>query len=297
MITATHIRKPARKSLQGKWGKAVLITLVFNAFELLLRLFCNVLQVIPSLYSLVSIGLYVITIPINFGLMVSFIRLKRGEDVSVLDFLTIGFSYFSRAWGIALRTFLALIVPIVLVIVSTFGLSIVVSLSLGNNLISTTNIEAIKTETYKQYDQAYKDYMENPNEDTEYKLQTAQATVEALEVFNNMPTTINYEFLKILIVPLSLLLLFSYIYLYIKSLLYALSIYIAYDNPQLTAKESVRKSKSLMKGNRGSYFILGLSFIGWAILSILTLGIGILWLFPYMTISLICFYEYLSNNN
>jgi hypothetical protein len=37
-----------------------------------------------------------------------------------------------------------------------------------------------------------------------------------------------------------------------------------------------------------------LSFIGWAFLSILVLGIGLLWLIPYMQISYMCFYEKLT---
>ena len=46
-----------------------------------------------------------------------------------------------------------------------------------------------------------------------------------------------------------------------------------------------------MKGNRGNYFLLELSFIGWAILSVLTLGIGFLWLAPYMSVASVCFYD------
>ena len=84
------------------------------------------------------------------------------------------------------------------------------------------------------------------------------------------------------------------VWLIIKSLLYSLTIYIAYDNPEMTAFELVDESARLMKGNRGKLFLLELSFIGWAILAVFTLGIGVLWLFPYMQVAFICFYEYLT---
>lgn len=76
-----------------------------------------------------------------------------------------------------------------------------------------------------------------------------------------------------------------------KGLYYSLSNYIAIDNTEITAKEAVEKSESLMQGNRGEFFLLVLSFIGWEILSLFTLGIGFLWLVPYMEISLVIYYE------
>lgn len=82
-----------------------------------------------------------------------------------------------------------------------------------------------------------------------------------------------------------------YILFIIKLLLYSLSMYIAWDNPNMSAKDAVKTSEQLMKGHRGKYFLLYLSFIGWNILSIFTLGIGMLWLLPYMEMSSIIFYE------
>ena len=52
-----------------------------------------------------------------------------------------------------------------------------------------------------------------------------------------------------------------------------------------------------MDGRRFDFFVLGLSFIGWAILASLTLGIGYLWLIPYMQVTEIKFYEDVCNKN
>jgi len=54
----------------------------------------------------------------------------------------------------------------------------------------------------------------------------------------------------------------------IKSLLFYLAFPLVIDNPDITAKEAVSKSKDLMYGNRGKLFCLFLSFIGWILLAI-----------------------------
>ena len=51
-----------------------------------------------------------------------------------------------------------------------------------------------------------------------------------------------------------------------------------------------------MKGKKGDYFVLMLSFIGWAILACFTFGIGMLWLYPYIQVSLVSFYEACLDN-
>ena len=47
----------------------------------------------------------------------------------------------------------------------------------------------------------------------------------------------------------------------------------------------------MMKGRKWSLFCLELSFIGWALLCVLTLGIGNLWLAPYIYTSQASFYQ------
>jgi uncharacterized membrane protein len=50
----------------------------------------------------------------------------------------------------------------------------------------------------------------------------------------------------------------------------------------------------MMKGPKWKLFCLDLSFIGWAILCVFTLGIGTLWLQPYIEASHSKFYEELK---
>ncbi len=77
-----------------------------------------------------------------------------------------------------------------------------------------------------------------------------------------------------------------------KSYYYQLAYIIAADKPELSSKEAVEESEKLMTGKRGKLFCLQLSFIGWAILAVFTLGIGYLWLIPYVQIAIIAFYKF-----
>ncbi|MEI6650794.1 MAG: DUF975 family protein [Candidatus Moraniibacteriota bacterium] len=72
---------------------------------------------------------------------------------------------------------------------------------------------------------------------------------------------------------------------------YSMTYFIIADNPSISASDALKRSKELMKGNKGKYFGLTMRFFGWILLSILTLGIGLLWIMPYMQISLAKFYE------
>ncbi len=77
----------------------------------------------------------------------------------------------------------------------------------------------------------------------------------------------------------------------IKSCSYAMTPYILKDRPDLARNEAIELSMAMMQGHKLDYFVLCLTFIGWAILSILTLGIGYFWLLPYFYSTLANFYE------
>lgn len=77
---------------------------------------------------------------------------------------------------------------------------------------------------------------------------------------------------------------------------YAMTDFVLAENPGLTAREAIARSKEMMRGNRFRLFCLQLSFIGWMILSALTLGIGDLWLNPYRQTAVAAFYREVSAN-
>lgn len=77
----------------------------------------------------------------------------------------------------------------------------------------------------------------------------------------------------------------------VKSYSYALTPFILKDEPELKYNAAIEKSMRMMNGYKMKLFLLDLSFIGWMILSILTLGIGLLFLQPYMNTARAAFYE------
>ena len=83
----------------------------------------------------------------------------------------------------------------------------------------------------------------------------------------------------------------------IKAMAYSQIYFILKDDQNIGINEAITKSRKLMDGYKGTYFLLLLSFIGWAFVGILTIGIAFLWIIPYYTASLAAFYEKLPKHN
>ncbi|OES44996.1 DUF975 family protein [Domibacillus iocasae] len=77
----------------------------------------------------------------------------------------------------------------------------------------------------------------------------------------------------------------------IKSFSYMMTYYILRDEPELSPLQAITKSRRMMDGHKGEAFVLGLSFIGWILLGIVTLGIGFLWIAPYISVTYAHFYN------
>ena len=77
---------------------------------------------------------------------------------------------------------------------------------------------------------------------------------------------------------------------------YSQVFYLVLDHPDLSTREVLTTSKQLMKGHRGSYLYLSVSFIGIYLLSALTFGIGMLWIYPYVTATKTGYYLELTKN-
>lgn len=66
--------------------------------------------------------------------------------------------------------------------------------------------------------------------------------------------------------------------------------FIILDNPKFDVIDAMRHSRTLMDGKKWKFILMILSFLGWILLCILTLGIGFLWLMPYLYTTLAAFY-------
>ena len=67
--------------------------------------------------------------------------------------------------------------------------------------------------------------------------------------------------------------------------------YILKDDPQISAMDALMKSWQMTRGHKMKLFWLGLSFIGWIILSLCTFGLGFFLLAPYMEATFAHYYE------
>jgi len=85
--------------------------------------------------------------------------------------------------------------------------------------------------------------------------------------------------------------LLGFIPCFIAMFSYSMCYFIIADDYQIGSLQAISKSKRIMKGNKWKLFCLGWRFFWWGLLSIITLGIGFIWLAPYVLISKTKFYD------
>lgn len=113
--------------------------------------------------------------------------------------------------------------------------------------------------------------------------------------FKRIWAAIFTSFLYVLFVSLwTLLLIIPGI---IKSYSYAMCFYILADNDDVGALEAITRSRHMMNGHKWELFLLQLSFIPWFLLSILTLGLAMLYVGPYYNVTVANFYRRLKAEN
>lgn len=257
-MNASDFRKEALNNLTGKWGKAVCIVLAYVAIFFIIGFIEGLLP--ESLNPIFSLITFIIEIPLALGFVFSFMKLFNDEDTNAFDFITLGFQNFAKSWAITFRILLKMILPVILIIISY-------ALMIGG---------FVGVFGASMYDLAYSASMSTASS-------VAIGSASAGFVF--------------MILLGFILFIVSLIWAMTKSYYYAVSYFIAADSPEMNAKDTVEKSKELMTGKRWKLFCLQFSFIGWAILAIFTLGIGYLWLIPYIQIANIAFYQFIAGKN
>lgn len=82
----------------------------------------------------------------------------------------------------------------------------------------------------------------------------------------------------------------------VKAFAYSQMFYILAENPTMSVRKAMKISMAMTKGAKGDLFVMGFSFIGWVLLGIITLGIGFLWIIPYMNLAFTNCYAYLKED-
>ena len=81
----------------------------------------------------------------------------------------------------------------------------------------------------------------------------------------------------------------------VKSYAYSMAYYVKLDHPDYGWKACIDESRRLMNGHKWEKFVLDLSFLGWILVGVLCLGVGTLWVTPYMAATEAQFYEYVRS--
>lgn len=117
--------------------------------------------------------------------------------------------------------------------------------------------------------------------------------VFAVSLIGMLPALYVYFFCDLTLAKLPLiigLLLLSLVLSVFINIVLALVFFVMLDNEDMSIVQCFEKAVGLMKGNKGRLFYIYLSFIGMWLLVVLSLGIGYLWVEPYMIQTYTLFY-------
>lgn len=100
-----------------------------------------------------------------------------------------------------------------------------------------------------------------------------------------------------LLLPLALTTILAEVVSVMLSLLYGQAFYLLHDFPQYSAVELLKKSRRLMVHHKGRFFYLLVSFLPMLLLGVLSSGLALLWVLPYMQATQTEFFLDLIKNN
>lgn len=256
-----ELKREAKDSLKGRWKEAVILNLV------------------PSIIQIVSIFVTTLLV-IAFGFFIAYVS---SNETSISDMMNPGYEKVSETYeweneyddssigasaaSAAASVSSAPFVGPIFSFVMTF-------LTIG---ISFTFLDVIRKG--RQQDMSFK---------------------EAFRLFNGND-----------FVPVLLINILSYIFQYLWTLLFVIPGIVKFysysqanfiykdlsatrDTRSMGATSFITESRELMSGHKGRLFWLDISFIGWYIVGMITLGIGFLWINPYINATKAAFYDDLS---
>lgn len=272
-MKAKELRVQARENMSGRWGKFVGMNLLYIVIQVICIVICFI-PFVSTFFSLIIEGASV---------------LASGSDTAITAFAT---EMITSLIGSFVLCYLLLLVVLVITVPLAY--------SFIKNIVDLKRDSSVKaTQFFKQW---FK-YFTRAWKVTLWKLWKMLSiyliffaayigVVILIAIFNTIGLGILSAILGVLLV---VGLIAVEVIMIQRAFAIALSEYVAIDNEKLTAKECVNKSMELMNGYKWKMFCLIFSFIGWAILSVFTFGIGYLFLTPYMQVALVCFYENILN--
>ena len=258
MISNSQLRSEARISLgNGKWGIAIGGFLIYIIIT-------QALGLIPIIG---PIGNLLLGGPFAVGLMYFYLKISRDEQVEIEDL----FLAFKNK-----KQFLASLVAFLLII-ALFIPTLILSLIIWIFII-------IGKESIEKFIESIGQFSGNLNA---FNIQTELPMYEP-NVIDSISDNPNW---MVIILGFILVVLIPIIYI---SLSISQTFFIIADDENISGLEAFKKSWTLMKNQKLNFFLFQLSFIGWAILSILTLFLGFIFLNPYIYTSYAKFFDNLK---
>ena len=251
MKSISELKNEALSSLNEKWGISIGAILVFFAISMALSL-------IPLIGSLAQL---ILTGALSVGLAHFFLKLSKSDNVDIED-LFIAFKSKDK-FLVSLSTYV-LIIIIIVPIILIFG-SIWVSLFVGD------------------LNNAFDFLIQGANDvslGATYQIDPSLLNENSSPIFQSGTGTIIVAAIILIFIPLI-----------IVSLGFSQVFFLIADDKTKSGIEALKTSWNLMNGKKTKLFLLQLSFIGWVILSILTLFIGFIFLYPYIYTTLSKFYK------
>ena len=254
MKSIYELKSEAYNLLSKDWGNAIGVTFI---------LFCVSIAASLIPYAGDAIGI-IIAGPLAFGTALFFLKVSKGEKGEVEDLFHAFKSKEAFSFSLIAYLFTLIIIIPVFVVFSILWVTLFVG-DFENiaSLINSRTASLIDNGTT-----------------TPYAMDPSFLTEYSSPLFDSGIGTIILSALIIIFVPITILsLLLSQVY------------FILADQKTKSASEAIKMSWNVMKGKKMKLFLLQLSFIGWAILSVFTFFIGLLFLYPYMLTTYAKFYQ------
>lgn len=123
-MNSKELKSEAREKLKNKWSKIFSISLFYTIITIIVNYIAEsigsaflTVDLVSSLLNLIGL---IFLLPLSFGITASIIKLMRDENISVTDFINIGFQNISNTWKVILNMFLKLLIPFIIFTVIIF---------------------------------------------------------------------------------------------------------------------------------------------------------------------------------
>lgn len=113
----SEVKKDAKIKLTGSYTKSIIIYFIYFLI-LFATSFLGMYIKNKYLNYIYQIVVMIFTIPLSFGIIASFIKISRNEDVSFTDFIKIGFKNMKGVWRTYGRTLLKIIIPMIIFVLA-----------------------------------------------------------------------------------------------------------------------------------------------------------------------------------